>query len=384
MKVKCPKCRLLFEMPIAPGVKELSCVCERCGSPFLFQVPEGYLEKPIKSTQVSQNTVTSSNETLTTNCSQQQKTENQSITSILIKKVDHDDYEKKNINNKINKTNLKNGSIHNLNVFNAYDKKKQFYILFLIITITLSSIAVYYSDYLKENTSQTKGFSKIITEKESKESKIDSTKYYLGKESNKLLFVKGLKRGALFDSSIENSKADLYTYKCGSIYTISIFFDTQITVCPMFIVKNEDDISDSLPYDFGEIGEDPTTFFYEGHYDVYPDNQYIVGQSDLDDDGLDELILAVRTVDDGLSDRGDNYHNSLGIAINVLKLENGEWNLYAKLVGHTNVLPANAKIVKNSIYIRWLRYDEKYTLEGNAFVIDSSFYGRAFVKSDFE
>lgn len=40
MKVKCPKCRLRFEVPITHGVKELSCVCERCGTPFTYEIPE--------------------------------------------------------------------------------------------------------------------------------------------------------------------------------------------------------------------------------------------------------------------------------------------------------------------------------------------------------
>lgn len=40
MKVKCPKCRLRFEVPITHGVKELSCVCERCGTPFTYEILE--------------------------------------------------------------------------------------------------------------------------------------------------------------------------------------------------------------------------------------------------------------------------------------------------------------------------------------------------------
>ena len=40
MIVKCPKCRLRFEMPVTHGIKELSCVCERCGTPFTYEIPE--------------------------------------------------------------------------------------------------------------------------------------------------------------------------------------------------------------------------------------------------------------------------------------------------------------------------------------------------------
>lgn len=53
MLVKCPKCRLQFEMPVTPGAKELSCVCERCGTPFAYEVPEGYQEDSQRTNQLS-------------------------------------------------------------------------------------------------------------------------------------------------------------------------------------------------------------------------------------------------------------------------------------------------------------------------------------------
>lgn len=40
MEVKCPKCRFKFDMTAAPGIKELACVCPRCGVPFTYTVPE--------------------------------------------------------------------------------------------------------------------------------------------------------------------------------------------------------------------------------------------------------------------------------------------------------------------------------------------------------
>ena len=40
MIVKCPKCRFKYEMPVAPGTKELACVCSRCGFPFSYTGPE--------------------------------------------------------------------------------------------------------------------------------------------------------------------------------------------------------------------------------------------------------------------------------------------------------------------------------------------------------
>lgn len=40
MEIKCPKCRYRFEVRCAPGVRELTCVCPRCGTPFSHELPE--------------------------------------------------------------------------------------------------------------------------------------------------------------------------------------------------------------------------------------------------------------------------------------------------------------------------------------------------------
>lgn len=40
MKVKCPKCRLRFDMPTAPGITEVKCFCPRCGTPFSYTQTE--------------------------------------------------------------------------------------------------------------------------------------------------------------------------------------------------------------------------------------------------------------------------------------------------------------------------------------------------------
>lgn len=39
MKVKCPKCRLRFDIPTAPGITEVQCYCPRCGTPFTYSEP---------------------------------------------------------------------------------------------------------------------------------------------------------------------------------------------------------------------------------------------------------------------------------------------------------------------------------------------------------
>lgn len=36
MKVKCPKCRLKFDVYAAPGISEVQCNCPRCGTPFTY------------------------------------------------------------------------------------------------------------------------------------------------------------------------------------------------------------------------------------------------------------------------------------------------------------------------------------------------------------
>lgn len=40
VNVKCPKCRYRYDTQVAPGIKEVACVCPRCGTPFTFVVPE--------------------------------------------------------------------------------------------------------------------------------------------------------------------------------------------------------------------------------------------------------------------------------------------------------------------------------------------------------
>ena len=39
MEIKCPKCRFRFEVDCPQGVRTLSCVCPRCGTPFAHELP---------------------------------------------------------------------------------------------------------------------------------------------------------------------------------------------------------------------------------------------------------------------------------------------------------------------------------------------------------
>lgn len=38
MQVKCPKCRLKYNTTCTGGIKQLACVCPRCGTPFLYAI----------------------------------------------------------------------------------------------------------------------------------------------------------------------------------------------------------------------------------------------------------------------------------------------------------------------------------------------------------
>lgn len=276
---------------------------------------------------------------------------------------------------------MKNGPEYNCYHFNAFYQtlKKRFlrsnnrnlfkYALGLIILLVIGMILLFGN---RENNNRN---SDSIETSIDEVSKIDSTKYYWGTFNEKSLFVKGLKRGSYFDYSCESGH--LYTYKCGVCFDISVGYISQINEDIIFYATDEDDITVPLDTYFGDIGYDPTTY-YDGYYDIYRDNQYLVGQYDIDDDKKDELIIAVRTAGDDLSKEG------CGIGINIFKLENRKWKRIASLNKITNILPANAKFIKNSIYIHWLRLDEKYSFTEDSLYYDSDFYGRAFTESDFE
>ena len=54
MDVKCPKCRFKFGLEVSPGIKELACVCPRCGTPFTYTLTEEN-EIQTSDTEVSDN-----------------------------------------------------------------------------------------------------------------------------------------------------------------------------------------------------------------------------------------------------------------------------------------------------------------------------------------
>lgn len=57
VEVKCPKCRYRFLVAATFGESQLSCVCERCGTPFTFQLDRPEEEAPVSSPSSSSSAV---------------------------------------------------------------------------------------------------------------------------------------------------------------------------------------------------------------------------------------------------------------------------------------------------------------------------------------
>lgn len=206
---------------------------------------------------------------------------------------------------------------------------------------------------------------------------IDTFKYYIGKFDDSKLFIKGLKRGIIYDTKMdENNKGARYTYKCGRVFTIQvIFYQTNMA----FFCEDEGEQVTGLGYDFDDIGyeeysEDENSLNFE-----YSGNRYVIGQYDIDGDDIDELIISVQTTVDWIK-----YSKGTGIGINVFKLINGGWERIAKLNTSSNIQPCIAKIINNMIYVPWLRYDERYIFQKDTIVYDTECFNRVFKASDFE
>ena len=200
----------------------------------------------------------------------------------------------------------------------------------------------------------------------------DQDLYYTSDFDDSQLFIKGLKNGIVYDTSKDpDNYGETYIYKCGRKIAIKVqFYQTTMT----FVATDESDDDTWLDYDFGDIGYEPIDDGDSSDFRVeYNGNQYLIGQCDMDGDEKDELIVSVRTTKDDL-----DYVNT-GIGINIFKLQNGAWKRIGKLNTGTNILPAVAKIVNNNIYIPWMRYEEKYTLQNDTIVlIDDSSGHRVF------
>lgn len=185
------------------------------------------------------------------------------------------------------------------------------------------------------------------------------------------LFIKGLRNGIEYHPQNDPlNEGCTYIFKDGRVITIrQIFYQTGM----WFTATDEGDECISLPVEFGNIGYEDASHELE-----YADNEYLIGQCDIDGDARDELVIAVRTQED----RWINNDYGAGMSINFFKLIKGRWELLTTLNPGSNVHPMLAKIVNNNVYIYQLRCDEKYTFNNKEFVA-TEFEGRAFTERDF-
>lgn len=273
----------------------------------------------------------------------------------------------------------KNGPEYNRYYFNDFYNtlKKRFlhskrtqqkFIIPSAIGIILTAAIISYTIF---NDAHTMGNDIAATET-AETANIDSDKYYPKDMDTRHLYIKGLRNGIeYYPAQDQSNEGCNYLFKDGRVINIKqIFYQTGM----WFTATDESDETTSLPIDFKDIGYTDAT-----HQVEYNDNEYLIGQCDIDGDSRDELVVAVRTNGERWLD--NEFGN--GIAINFFKLVGGRWELLTSLITNSNVQPINAKIVNNNVYIYWLRYDEKYTLVGNEFVYAES-EGRVFKKSDFK
>lgn len=276
----------------------------------------------------------------------------------------------------------KNGPEYNRYYFNDFyailknrflHKKKQVN-LKVVKYIILIFIIVFVSILINHNISKRDDSQMLYEGLSEKVEGINSNEnnYYSNDINTRHLFIKGLKNGIeYYPINDPLNEGCTYIFKDGRVVTIKqIFYQTGM----WFTATDESGEYISLPIKFGNIGYEDAS-----HEVEYSDNEYLIGQCDIDGDDRDELVIAVRT-------QGDRWLNSdygVGMSINFLKLIKGRWELLTTLNVNSNVHPMLAKIVNNNVYIYWLRYDEKYTLIDNEFV-ETEFEGRAFTKNDFD
>lgn len=76
MDIKCPKCRLRFDVTVSAGVNEVAAVCPRCGTPFTYEVPDDAVKTERMSSQTE--TVTPAPEKHETDANSRQSNANNS------------------------------------------------------------------------------------------------------------------------------------------------------------------------------------------------------------------------------------------------------------------------------------------------------------------
>nr|WP_277232769.1 toll/interleukin-1 receptor domain-containing protein [Phocaeicola salanitronis] len=206
--------------------------------------------------------------------------------------------------------------------------------------------------------------------------KVDTSKYYSGNFDDSKLFIKGLKRGVVYDTRKDlNNKGAHYTYKCGRVFSLQVIFYQTAMV---FYCSDEAEQITTLDYDFDNIGYSEYSEDKDAMNVEYSSNKYLIGQYDIDGDTIDELIIGLQTTEDWLA------NDNTGIGINVFKLVNGGWMRIAKLNTNSNIQPCVAKMVNNMIYVLWLRYSERFVFMNDSILYDTDCESGIFRGEDIE
>lgn len=206
--------------------------------------------------------------------------------------------------------------------------------------------------------------------------KVDTSKYYMGEFDDSKLFIKGLKRGMVYDTRKDlNNEGAHYIYKCGRVFSLQVIFYQTAMV---FFCSDEAEQITTLDYDFDNIGYREYSEDKDAMNIEYSSNKYLIGQYDIDGDNIDELIIGLQTTEDWV------INDNTGIGINIFKLVNGGWVRIAKLNTNSNIQPCVAKIINNMIYVLWLRYSERFIFMNDSILYDTDCDNGIFRGEDIE
>ena len=167
-------------------------------------------------------------------------------------------------------------------------------------------------------------------------------------------FVEGVK-GITWETNYLND-AGVYYYECGRKLKCLVFYN-QIGVD--FQLEDEWGRRHRLDYDFNQIGLEP----YEEVSFPHSDNEYSIGQYDIDGDAVDEIIVAIRTI-------SSSQISNPGVCINFFDIDT--FKLKAMLATcPTGALPEyRVRIIHNNVYFECMRYSLKYTYYRGKFIFE--------------
>lgn len=172
--------------------------------------------------------------------------------------------------------------------------------------------------------------------------KSQNTKTNFVKKESFIIGVKGI-------TWKENShnQAGEYIYNTGRKLKCYVFYN-QVGID--FQVEDEFGRRTSLKYNFEKVGYN--TSDWEIWY-PYSDNEYTIGQYDIDGDGFDEIVVAVRTT--------NMDHQNLGVSINFFDASTLMLKAKVKCTPVGWLSEYQVRIINNNIYFKSLRWAEKYS-----------------------